>query len=102
MSSRCRETDAEVVAKILRAIANRRRLLILLKLAERTECSLNLLAEAAGASRSALSQHLRKMRDAGIVSCRKESQRRWYRIKDPEVGNLISELLKASPPPASG
>ena len=44
---------------------------------------MNTLAEAVGLSQSALSQHLARMRDEGIVTFRRESQTIWYRIADP-------------------
>ena len=55
------------MAGILRALANERRLMILCKLVEWGEGNVNSLAEAVGLSQSALSQHLAKMRDEGLV-----------------------------------
>ena len=49
----------------------------------------NSLAEAVGLSQSALSQHLAKMRDEGLVTYRRESQTLWYRIADPRIEKLI-------------
>ena len=43
------------------------------------------LAEAVGLSQSALSQHLAKMREEGIVTFRRDGQTLWYRIADPRV-----------------
>lgn len=101
ISSECNESEAKEIAALLRMAANRRRLLILLKLVEQGECGLDLLADAAGLSRPALSQHLRKMRDAGLVSCRRERQKRWYRIKDCRAEELIRILMRNFPSPRS-
>ncbi|UZE46915.1 ArsR/SmtB family transcription factor [Rhodopseudomonas sp. P2A-2r] len=99
ISSGFSEFEAKEIAAVLREVGNRRRLLILLKLIEQGECSLGLLADAAGLSRAALSQHLGRMRDAGLVSCRREKQKRWYRIKDSRVEQLIRTLMKILPSP---
>ena len=80
------------VASILRALANERRLMILCKLVEWGEGNVNSLAEAAGLSQSALSQHLAKMRDEGLVTYRRESQTLWYRIADPRIEDLFATL----------
>ena len=80
------------VAGILRALANERRLMILCKLVEWGEANVNSLAEAVGLSQSALSQHLAKMRDEGLVTYRRESQTLWYRIADPRIEDLFATL----------
>jgi ArsR family transcriptional regulator, virulence genes transcriptional regulator len=86
------ERKATVVAGVLRALANGRRLLILCKLVEWGEASVSSLAEAAGLSQSALSQHLARMREEGIVTFRRDSQTLWYRIADPRIEELIAVL----------
>ena len=86
------EKAATEVAAILRALANERRLMILCKLVERGEDNVNSLAETVGLSQSALSQHLAKMREEGLVTYRRESQTLWYRIADPRIEQLFSTL----------
>ncbi|MCX7313974.1 MAG: metalloregulator ArsR/SmtB family transcription factor [Alphaproteobacteria bacterium] len=86
------EKAATQVAGILRALANERRLMILCKLVEWGEGNVNSLAEVAGLSQSALSQHLAKMRDEGLVTYRRESQTLWYRIADPRLEELFATL----------
>ena len=86
------ETNATVVAGVLRALANERRLMILCKLVEWGEATPSSLAEAAGLSQSALSQHLAKMREEGIVTYRRESQTLWYRVADPRIEELLGHL----------
>lgn len=86
------EKQATEVADILRALANERRLMILCKLVEWGEANVTSLAEAVGLSQSALSQHLAKMRDEGIVTFRRESQTIWYRIADPRIEQLFATL----------
>jgi ArsR family transcriptional regulator len=84
--------NAVEVAGILRALANERRLMILCQLVEEGEATVGSLVEAVGISQSAMSQHLGKMRDEGIVSFRRESQTIWYRIADPRIQQLFATL----------
>ncbi len=88
------EKAAAQVADILRALANERRLMILCKLVEWGEANVNSLAEAVGLSQSALSQHLAKMREEGLVTFRRESQTLWYRIADSRIEDLLATLHK--------
>ena len=79
-------------ADMLRALANERRLMILCKLVEWGEANVTQLAEAVGLSQSALSQHLAKMRDEGIVAFRRDAQTIWYRIADARTEELLATL----------
>ena len=88
------EANATEVAQVLRALANERRLMILCKLVEGGEVTVNGLAEAVGLSQSALSQHLGKMRDEGIVDFRRDGQTLWYRIADPRIQKLLNQLQR--------
>ena len=86
------EKKATEVAHILRALANERRLMILCKLVEWGEGNVTTLAEAVGLSQSALSQHLARMREEGLITFRRESQTLWYRIADPRIEQLFASL----------
>ena len=86
------ENNAEEVADILRALANERRLMILCQLVEYGESTVGSLVDAVGISQSALSQHLAKMREEGIVTFRRDSQTIWYRIVDPRIEQLFTTL----------
>ena len=80
------------VADTLSALANDRRLLILCKLVEVGEATVGTLAIEVGLSQSALSQHLARMREEGIVAFRREAQTIWYRIGDARIETLLSTL----------
>ena len=86
------EKQAVEVANILRALANERRLMILCQLVECGESNVGALAEAVGLSQSALSQHLTKMRNESVVACRRDGQTMMYRIADPRIEQLMTEL----------
>ncbi|HKE95563.1 MAG TPA: metalloregulator ArsR/SmtB family transcription factor [Povalibacter sp.] len=84
--------NAGQAAAMLRALANERRLMILCLLIQASEMSAGELAEEVGISQSALSQHLSKMRDEGLVDFRREAQSSYYRIADPSVKRVIAVL----------
>ncbi|MBB5687086.1 ArsR/SmtB family transcription factor [Sphingobium boeckii] len=88
------ETKAGLVANMLKAIGNRRRLMLLCKLVEHGEMTVSDLARDVGLSPSACSQHLAKMRDEDLVAFRRESQTLWYRIADPRVEALLATLYE--------
>jgi DNA-binding transcriptional ArsR family regulator len=88
------EANAMDVADVLRALANERRLQILCILMEQDETNVGTLVGRIGISQSALSQHLAKMRDEGILAFRRESQTLWYRIADPRIRELMAELYR--------
>lgn len=86
------ERKAAKVAALLGALANERRLMILCKLVEWGEANVGALADAIGLSQSALSQHLARMRQEGLVAFRRDAQTLWYRIADPRVEELFATL----------
>jgi DNA-binding transcriptional ArsR family regulator len=87
------ERKASQAASLLKLLANENRLLILCRLAQAGEVSVNDLADAVGLSQSALSQHLAKMREEGLVATRREAQTVYYRIANADAARLLS-LLK--------
>jgi ArsR family transcriptional regulator, virulence genes transcriptional regulator len=87
------ERKAAQAASLLKLLANENRLLILCRLAQAGEVSVSDLANAVGLSQSALSQHLAKMREEGLLATRREAQTVYYRIANPDAARLLS-LLK--------
>jgi len=87
------ERKAAQAVGLLKLLANENRLLILCRLATTREMAVNELAEAVGLSQSALSQHLAKMREEGLLATRREAQTVFYRIADPNTQRLL-KLLK--------
>lgn len=73
--------------------ANRQKLLYVLQEGERTVSE---LADLADIPQPTVSQHLRKMRDKGVVTKRSEGNRSFYRIRDErlvEASNTIRRVL---------
>lgn len=85
------QESAAMASEFLSNLANEKRLLTLCQLME-AECSVGELAEAVGLSQSALSQHLTRLRNDGLVDTRREGQTIHYRIADPRVKKLIRVL----------
>jgi DNA-binding transcriptional ArsR family regulator len=83
---------AEKAATLLRTVGNQNRLLVLCLLIEHGELSVGAMLEQVDLSQSALSQHLAKMRDEGLVVYRREAQTLHYRIANPDVEKLIGTL----------
>ena len=88
------ESKAAEAAGFLKLLANENRLLILCRLSMAREMSVNDLADAVGLSQSALSQHLAKMREDGLLDTRREAQTIFYRTADPNAARLLA-LLKS-------
>ncbi|MFC0339473.1 ArsR/SmtB family transcription factor [Paracoccus niistensis] len=88
------QEKADHVAGRLALVANAKRLLILCELVQ-GERSVGALQAAVGLGQSALSQHLAKLREAGMVDTRREAQTIHYRISDPDVQVLMAALYEA-------
>lgn len=86
------QQGAARAATLLRAVGNERRLLVLCLLIEHGELSVGGLLERIPLSQSALSQHLARMREEGLVAYRRESQTLYYRIADPDAQKLVAAL----------
>ena len=87
---RARAADA---AALLKAMSNEHRLLILCHLVSEGELTVGALVDKVRLSQSALSQHLARLRDEGLVSFRRDSQTLFYRVADPRAARLL-ELLR--------
>jgi ArsR family transcriptional regulator, virulence genes transcriptional regulator len=86
------EEQAAEAAGLLKALSNPSRLLVLCHLANGTELSVNQIVNRVGLSQSALSQHLAKLREEGLVATRKQAQTVFYRIADPRAERLLGLL----------
>lgn len=65
----------------------------LLYLLSRGEQDVSTLAEALGASVAMVSQHLAKLRLAGLVTARRDGKRQLYTLDDPHVVALVHQGL---------
>lgn len=104
------DAQAERAAARLGLLANPKRLLILCRLAE-GEASVTELQAVTGLRQSALSQHLARLREAAVVSTRREGQSIHYSLADDEMRALMAALYevfcagvhrKPAQPPSEG
>ncbi len=86
------EQNAARVSSILKAIGNDKRILLLCRIVEHGEMTAGSLVGVAGLSQSAMSQHLSKLRDEGIITYRRDGQTLWYRLADQNIKELIVTL----------
>jgi DNA-binding transcriptional ArsR family regulator len=59
------------------------------------------LAERAGVGVATMSQHLTKLRLAGLISARREGRRHIYTVEDPHVLTLIEQIFAHIAPDGS-
>ncbi|MEU4448422.1 metalloregulator ArsR/SmtB family transcription factor [Actinosynnema sp. NPDC050801] len=61
-----------------------------------SEYDVTTLAEAVGTARPAVSQHLAKLKLAGLVSVRRDGRRAVYRVRGGHVRRLLGEAVEAA------
>lgn len=76
----------------MKALSNEGRLLILCHLIGAGELAVGQLVERVGLSKSALSQHLAKLREEGLVDFRRDAQTLFYRVADDRAGKVLEVL----------
>ncbi|MDR3375580.1 MAG: metalloregulator ArsR/SmtB family transcription factor [Ancalomicrobiaceae bacterium] len=81
----------EKAEAFLKALANSHRLMILCELLK-GERSVSAINSRLPLSQSALSQHLARLRDDGLVATRRDAQMIYYRIADESVERMIHLL----------
>lgn len=97
-SPRAFAAKAGEAAALLKALAHDARLMVLCQLLD-GEHSAGALQEGAGLSQSALSQHLARLREEGLVATRREAQTIYYRLADPKVARVLETLAAIYCPP---
>jgi DNA-binding transcriptional ArsR family regulator len=55
------------------------------------------LAQVAGVSRSTVSEHLAKLREAGFLSVERGGRNRYYRLAGPEIAAAVESLAALAP-----
>ncbi len=86
-----REEDLERASRSLKAMAHPLRLKILCTLSD-GEFSVQDIVDQVGTSQSNISQHLAVLRDKGILICRKDANRVYYRVGDSRTLRLIEMM----------
>jgi DNA-binding transcriptional ArsR family regulator len=86
------EEQLALAAETLALLGDRTRLALLHRLTD-GEADVTTLTEACGASRTAVSQHLARLRLAGLVDTRKEGRRVIYSLHDGHLRRVVDEAL---------
>ena len=84
------EYTAAHVAELFRAFSDTSRVRIVSVLVAR-EVNVGALAEAVGISESAVSHHLRGLRQMGLVVARRDGKEVYYRIEDEHIITLFGQ-----------
>lgn len=87
------EQNAQMASKLLKSMSHPSRLMVLCHLM-RGECPVSVLNQAVPLSQSALSQHLAALRQADLVTTRRESQVIYYRLKSQAVAEILEALYR--------
>jgi DNA-binding transcriptional ArsR family regulator len=86
-----RSADIETASRSLKAMSHPLRLKILCTLGDREVCVQGIV-DHVGTSQSNISQHLAILRDKGILSCRKDANKVYYRVGDERTLLLIGMM----------
>ena len=87
--------QVEVATVALRMLADGTRLRIMWHLSG-GECDVSRLTAALGVARPAVSQHLAKLRLAGLVVMRRDGRRAVYSARGGHVRRLVAEVFHAA------
>ncbi len=88
------EFDSARAVIVLRVLANAPRLAVLRRLLD-GEVGVAELESGLGIRQPGLSQHLGELREAGLVSARREARSVFYRIADADALRLVSAVLSS-------
>lgn len=86
------QARAEEASRLLKTLANAQRLRVLCLLVGREMTVGQINDELPDLSQSALSQHLAKLREEGMVSTRRTAQSIWYRLVEGPAQGVIATL----------
>lgn len=81
-------------AALLKALANPVRLQIIHGLLKSGCHNVSCMERGTGMSQSCISQHLQKLRAAGIVSAERSGNEVFYRVTSEETARLVAALFK--------
>ena len=84
--------QAADAAAMLKLLSHEGRLMVLCHLAVAGEMAAGTLTQVCGLSQSALSQHLARLREQGLVATRREGQSIHYRIADARAARILDTL----------
>ena len=81
------------IAEILKVLAHPIRLCIVKNLLDNGECNVGHMHTCLEVPQSTVSQHLQKLRGAGIIEGKRNGLEVNYKIKDQRIGKLINSIF---------
>ncbi|PSL25064.1 ArsR family transcriptional regulator [Planomicrobium soli] len=97
MEVKAKEIEIEKASMVLKLLGDKTRL-SMMKLLEKNECCVCEFVEIFSISQSAISQHLRKLRDVGLVKENRKGQWIFYSLnKNSELYELVLNILEFIP-----
>ena len=85
--------DYTAKASLLKALSNPVRLQIVHGLLRSGCHNVSCMEQSTGMSQSCISQHLQKLRSAGVVTARRSGNEVYYSAASPEVAALVASLF---------
>ena len=86
--------DFNKMAELLKTLAHPVRLCIVNGLLKKEECNVSYMQECLHIPQSTVSQHLQKLKSAGIIEGRREGLEIYYRIIDQRLEKIIRILME--------
>ena len=97
MEATVKEMEIEKASMVLKLLGDKTRL-SMMKLLEKNDCCVCEFVEIFGISQSAISQHLRKLRDVGLVKEQRRGQWILYSLnRDSETHEMLMRILEFIP-----
>lgn len=87
--------ELEEIAEVLKALAHPVRLCIAKGLLEKGECNVTHMQTRLDMPQSTVSQHVQKLRSAGIIVGERDGLEINYQLKDEKVKKLVSGIIKS-------
>jgi ArsR family transcriptional regulator len=94
------QQDLTTTARMFQALSDETRLAVVQRLRDGERCVCDLMGEV-DAAQSRLSFHLKVLREAGIVGCRREGRWAYYWLK-PDTFDEVGEAVKSLSPSRAG
>lgn len=93
------EPGVAAAAELFKVLGNESRLVIL-RSVRTTASAVGAIAEATGMSQPLVSQHLRTLRQAGLVAATRSGKEMIYRLSDAHVAHVVDDAIAhAQEPP---
>ena len=85
--------ELDTVAQLFRALGSVPRLTILLALGGDGRSTVTALVHATGMSQPLVSQHLRSLREVGLVSVERRGRESYYAVADRHVQHIVEDAM---------